>query len=138
LMLAGKRQQSYLENSNGFCWVSKAALELITHHLTRKSFIVYELCQRNFLQPREYSPTTRKVMMSLISQLLNKCTHILRDPSIFNRLRDIHIYRDSEDRENDISDLTDLLLTILSFLKHHEPIYFVLDRIDRCSNKYSA
>ena len=27
---------------------------------------------------------------------------------------------------------------ILGFLKHHEPIYFVLDRVDRCSNRYSA
>lgn len=133
LLLTGKNEQTFIEQAGAKCWLSPAAIELIQDHLAQGHPVTYELCLHTAYQQQKDDPTAREIMASFCIQLLGTFPRILRNSHAFQQLEQIRI--DPERKGYEIDDLTELLLTILNLIQQSEPVYIVLDRMDRCRSK---
>ncbi|OBT50803.1 hypothetical protein VE04_08538 [Pseudogymnoascus sp. 24MN13] len=128
LILAGMNELSTLEGDN-LSWLSPAAIGLMQNFTVNGKTVIHYLCQESSSQPKDIVP--QEIVSSLIYQLLLKHEEVLQDEIDSTQLEGGNI----RVLDLNLNVLVEIMIQILHLLRHKEPIYIVLDRVDRCREK---
>jgi len=124
-LLVGYSEYGIVTHQN-YCWTSPIAIDLIQGQQASKSPHAYALL------PSKGSANMRKIILSLLSQLLSFQTEKLREEDVSRELELLYseVVKSSKDWELDAS-LEKLSQFVLGLIPVSQTVHIIVDRLDR-------